>query len=561
MTLRRPAAHLPMGWRRSGDESHWETQSSKGESFLSVNWRAPRPRSAIEGRQLDGWLGQLHRMQGDSHQAPIFCDQEPSNRRPYRTPSFSGVSSSCGSMKGSLTGSRESLQSEFIAQRRGSLERVHISQTPKKEQSQRSYVVPVKTGWLPIQRVMKVEDSQGHRQIVSPHSAAQVKLKQPITPTFLKSRGSVSLYKDDQAEKSQRKTWQTPDRSSPVIKQVADNETQKPGIWQAIRRGWNINRLSGTRSSQRSTVIPSEPRLEVPANRKVSDKEPQHSPLRTAVYGRPESVQRVFCGASDPHREETRVEERPLRSPAPPPFEPYRRHSLQPSEIQTSSTTTTLVPRNKVGFSSITISSRKVGRSASLNTSDRTSGQTANSLNVEAMGPRKATIVKVTEQRTTVKPMPVVHQRKPAIIKVTEHKESYSPGTGYTMGNISPCGNETEPVKSCEPAPSEVLEQEPKRPVIRKWSLGFQETLPQPQNKNQQEAIPIRWSSTPCLTLIQKPDPHQSPEEVLALNAAAIIANIKLQRQLSQKKTLPCNSKQESSTSPKGNTGIITPQM
>lgn len=32
-------------------------------------------------------------------------------------------------------------------------------------------------------------------------------------------------------------------------------------------------------------------------------------------------------------------------------------------------------------------------------------------------------------------------------------------------------------------------------------------------------------------------DPHQTPAEVLALNAAAIIANIKLQTQLSKKKT------------------------
>lgn len=52
------------------------------------------------------------------------------------------------------------------------------------------------------------------------------------------------------------------------------------------------------------------------------------------------------------------------------------------------------------------------------------------------------------------------------------------------------------------------------------------------------------------------PDPHsnQSAEEVLALNAAAIIANIKLQRQLSKKKT-PHVSSEESSAPAQGNAG------
>lgn len=45
---------------------------------------------------------------------------------------------------------------------------------------------------------------------------------------------------------------------------------------------------------------------------------------------------------------------------------------------------------------------------------------------------------------------------------------------------------------------------------------------------------------------------------MLALNAAAIIANIKLQRQLSKKKTPNVTSEKDSTASPQGNTGIIT---
>lgn len=57
---------------------------------------------------------------------------------------------------------------------------------------------------------------------------------------------------------------------------------------------------------------------------------------------------------------------------------------------------------------------------------------------------------------------------------------------------------------------------------------------------------------------VSGPHSNQSAEEVLALNAAAIIANIKLQRQLSKKKTSNGNSEKDTTASPQGNTGIIT---
>ncbi|XP_019721346.1 (E2-independent) E3 ubiquitin-conjugating enzyme FATS isoform X2 [Hippocampus comes] len=467
------------------------------------------------------------------------------------------------------------------------------SKTPKKEQSQLSDVAPVKSGWLPIQgRVMKEEDSQDRRKNASPHSAAQVKLKQPITPTFQKSRGAVSLHQGGQAERSQRGTWRTPDRSSPVIKQVlgkqscAANEQGRTGIWKALRRGWNSNRVSGTRSGQPPTEILSDPRQVSPLVRKTRVEDPPRSPVRTLVeYGRPDSVQHGYCSSPDSHRKPTRAEEPPICCPlttsprykvpdpsrgasgAPSATQPYRRHSLQPQHIQTTSTPATLIPRTKVGFSSITISSRKVSRSASLTASDRP--QTANPQPADPMDQRKATIVKVTEQRTTVSSVPVVLRRKPTIIKVIEHKESYSPGTpsrnsfgadrkeNETWRQLeSPTRVEagrTSPVQNGESTPAEFAAQEPKGPAVRKWSLGLpQETFQETPKKDHREAFAARWSSTPCLTLIQTPDPHQSPEEVLALNAAAIIANIKLQRQLSKKKPAPCDLEGDPAASPQG---------
>lgn len=57
---------------------------------------------------------------------------------------------------------------------------------------------------------------------------------------------------------------------------------------------------------------------------------------------------------------------------------------------------------------------------------------------------------------------------------------------------------------------------------------------------------------------ISDPHSHQSPEEVVALNAAAIIANIKLQSQLSKNKSPNGKSERDPTASPQGNTGIIT---
>jgi len=65
------------------------------------------------------------------------------------------------------------------------------------------------------------------------------------------------------------------------------------------------------------------------------------------------------------------------------------------------------------------------------------------------------------------------------------------------------------------------------------------------------------FSFTSKPSCLSDPNLDLSEEEVLALNAAAIIANIKLQRQVSKKKTPNSRSEKDSAASPHGNTGII----
>lgn len=756
MTLRRPAAHLRRApsWRRSGDESYWESLISEGEVLPRVTRppRAPRPQSAIEGGQLDSWLEHLQRMQNDLLAAPVHdqvpafndqttsmpgLDKQPSGRawRQQGIPSFSRGSSSCGSPSfcESSLGSQESLQTGIFSppDRRGSWERAHIMQTPRKEQAQLSYLAPVKIGWLPIQRkVMMVADAANQNQFLD-HSAGQVKLKQPITPTFQKSQATASRHQDREVERSHTspstlgvRTWQPPDQGSLITKQVpekrgsAANEVDRSVGWQALRRGWNVNRLSslpgGSQSNELPTGTGSDSYRKSPLMKTTSVEPHKHAPLHQTASAEPcrSHILPQGTNSTETYKSHTPLHRTSSLQPVRPTAPLCRTNSSsQPSHIQTSSAVTTLIPQSKAGFSSITISSKKVSRSASLPVTDiptynhsatKSRESPSPPLAHQSMDPnsrqvtvqRKATIVKVTEQRMMSSPNlskkragtppsshaldTVVHRRKATIIKVTEHRESYSPakvGSGarhpeyrhsYTEGvykenSMWSPGNHSEhnamssyhhldsterpysavapntstsdseknggtlhtstlrlivsnpPAIAAAPTHSEFppravgqRSERPNRPLscygnvfghtepskesvtqnaARKWSFELpQETNINPvnlrggfirpgiavndagqlvadslkPNRGEKERLPedaVRRSS-PSPTLIKAPDPHshQSPEELLALNAAAIIANIKLQRQLSKKKTPNGTSEKDSDASPQGNT-------
>ncbi|CAB1416664.1 unnamed protein product [Pleuronectes platessa] len=746
MSLRRPAAHQRRapGWRKSGDESCWESLISEGEHLPRVSHppcTRRRPQSAIEGRQLDGWLEHLQMMQSDPLRAPVHdhvpvfnarttsmatLDREPAGRtwRPRGIPSYSRASSSCGSPSWceSSLGSQESLRTGVFpsSERRGSCERVHIMQAPRKEQAQLSCVAPVKIGWLPIQRrVMMVADAcQNQNQLLDP-AAGQVKLKQSITPTFQKNRtspkvqdGEVEGTHADTSPSGAKTSQQTADQGSPVTRQVPEkqscppNEGCRPLGWKALRRGWNTVRASAFPGHSRSIELPSgtssDPNGKSPPMKTTSVQPLKYSPLHRTTSTEPSRPQTLTQGTNGaetykPHTSSYRTNSvQPIRATAP---LLRSNSSSQPAHIQTSSAVTTLIPQNKAGFSSITISSRKVSRSNSLPSSSRSYLCGSPPPTLQPMDPnsrhftvqRKATIVKVTEQRVMSIPAPstksvdmppasqgldtVVQRRKATIIKVTEHRESYSPAKvgsaarlpgyrhsytegGYQdsntwdQGNLSgpsyrhmdstkkpnlsltpnPATSDLErnggslhrstlslfvssPPAIASPAPSEISPKaagqrsgrphrprscygnvfghtEPSRenvtqPPARKLSFGLpQETGTNPVNHNSRFISPglaareagqlvahtltpkrseeervaapeaAARRASPCLTLIQAPDPNsdQSPQEVLALNAAAVIANIKLQRQLSKKKTPNGNPAKDSTSTLQGNT-------
>lgn len=189
MTLRRPAAHLRRapGWRRSVDQSYWDGLLAEKEDLAVVPRpnRPSRPRSAIEGGQLDHWLEHLQRLQKDLLRDPGQEQRGGSGSWRFSAgiPPSSRDSSSYGDV--SSPGSQESLQSAPLSplspERRGSWDRARIMHTPVKERAQLCSLPPVKIGWLPIQRRVTVggtpKPSQGQE-----HPAGQV--QQVINTNF-----------------------------------------------------------------------------------------------------------------------------------------------------------------------------------------------------------------------------------------------------------------------------------------------------------------------------------------------------------------------------------------
>ncbi|XP_034049792.1 (E2-independent) E3 ubiquitin-conjugating enzyme FATS [Thalassophryne amazonica] len=486
MTLRQPAVHLrrAQSWRRSGDDSCWERLISKDED-LTCAVRLPhisRPLSTTEGGRLDDWVQELHQMQSNHLRSPVPGQVQPLSDRTASMPSldkdqlgtwrqcksqcFSRGSTPCGTLNlcEGTVGSQESLQVGITApaQRRGSWERVHIMQTPQKEQTKLSYLDPVKVGWLPVQSVLMMAADDCNQSHLS-QSCHQVKLKQPITPTFTKNPATTNKFQDVEVERSHTspsalgvRSWQGPDRGSPIIKQVPEKQSatakngNRPISLQALRRGWNINRFSALPGDSQSNDLPTGTSSNLSENAplgKTTGFESNNFPMHQTTSAESSSAHILL-------QRTTGIQ--PLRATV----------NSQPIS-QTTSSVTMIVPQNKAGFSSITISSRKVTRSTSLpdfespicsnstpmrkSPSPPRSPQSMDPNSRQISAQKKATIVKVTEQKMTrstsskvkdtVQPTSHaldtgVHRRNAAIIKVTEHRKHYSsPKTGSNSGH------------------------------------------------------------------------------------------------------------------------------
>lgn len=231
------------------------------------------------------------------------------------------------------------------------------------------------------------------------------------------------------------------------------NVVSRSVSWQALRRGWNTNRGSAVPGGSQASQLPTGTNRKFPLMTTNSPQPDECAPRGTTSahpwksHSQPQGTDSTGTyGPSTPSGVQL------VRATAP----AYGTGgSSEPSRAQTSSAVTTIIPQNKAGISSITISSRKVSRSESFSgTGTNKPSPSPQRARNQAMDPspgqftvqRKATIVKVTEQRVMSSPAPsrkgagappahqvvdtVVHRRKATIIKVTECRESYGGSKG-----------------------------------------------------------------------------------------------------------------------------------
>lgn len=227
------------------------------------------------------------------------------------------------------------------------------------------------------------------------------------------------------------------------------NVVSRSVSWQALRRGWNTNRGAAVPGGLQSTQLSTGTDKKFPLVKTNSPEPLERAPHTTSADYCKTHTQVQGTNTVGTHGASTQSSVQPVRATTPV-YRTTSSSSVDPSHTQASSTGTTIVPQNKAGFSSITISSRKVSRSGSFAGfhANKTSLSPSPAQN-QAMDPnssqftvqRKATIVKVTEQRVTSSPAQLseharitpahqvadtlVHRRKATIIKVTEHRESY----------------------------------------------------------------------------------------------------------------------------------------
>lgn len=243
-------------------------------------------------------------------------------------------------------------------------------------------------------------------------------------------------------------TLQVPEKRSFLA-----NVVSRSVSWQALRRGWNTNRGSVVPGGSQASQLPTGTDRKFPLMTTNSLQPDECAPCGTTSADPCNSHSQLQgTNSAGTYRPSTPSGVQLVRATAP----AYRTgSSSEPLHTQTSSAVTTITPQNKASISSITISSRKVSRSESFSgTNTNKPPLSLQQARNQAMDPspgqftvqRKATIVKVTEQRVMSSPAPstdgarappahqvgdtVVHRRKATIIKVTERRESYGGSKG-----------------------------------------------------------------------------------------------------------------------------------
>lgn len=215
-------------WRRPGERGYYESPAAQ----VNEPPRGARPQSCIEGGRMDKWLQTLERLQ--------------SRRLQKQVPEFSDWTVSMPALPNEMMGSnplcldRSSLRrrnqtpsvcSSVCESTLSSMESVHIKPVPSAEKANFCALAPVRFGWLPIQRHVILTDVPNNRQ---DNSRCQQKLKSPITPVLLSSPAKHNRPRPidgepKRAEPAGFRYWRTAEKTTPVHQQTSGSVSSEGG--------------------------------------------------------------------------------------------------------------------------------------------------------------------------------------------------------------------------------------------------------------------------------------------------------------------------------------------
>lgn len=149
-------------WRRPGERGHYEGPAAQ----VNEPPRRARPQSCIEGGRMDKWLQTLERLQSQpfQKQMPQFADRTVST--PVLPNEMAGSSPLCPDFSSLCRRDQspsvcpsvcESLESHARSKT------VRIKPVSSAESAQFCALAPVRFGWLPIQRHVKLTDIYNNR--------------------------------------------------------------------------------------------------------------------------------------------------------------------------------------------------------------------------------------------------------------------------------------------------------------------------------------------------------------------------------------------------------------
>ncbi|KAJ8365519.1 hypothetical protein SKAU_G00143500 [Synaphobranchus kaupii] len=593
------------GWRRSGDESYWESLVSAVEVIPQV----PRPQSCIGGIGVEGWLQQLETAQGI---APACAKMPPLSDRTVSMPTLQGGAPfrhypgrGRDRAPHRPVGRNETppgSEEELLAPP-GQWETARFRSAPRAQPVRISTLASVKNGWLPLQKRAAVCDVTCHAPPPK-DSTCQDQHNPAITTQnpkcYIKKNGLEHTDAEEKDNSSKQANCMDPrtrrlsGQASPNIIQdsnLASLEGDSPLGRERWKKEWEARRTAffsdGIQSGDNDGVARAAPRIHSPLHRTVSAPVPSRTaapPAGVETLPTKPRFSSIMVSAKRIPRSQTSPSSSPTAkldeagSSAPPALV---NHAGKPDVV-----------RRRVSMIKVTDDGRN--RCADETRPGVVTRQFRRSY---AEGDEKEdAISRFWEQSRIVPAQPVEgqagyagaapHPRRPRSFSLAEPERGgekiyrstlslylCSPASSGTAGGgsgaprrpLSFAGafRHAEPGLGGPPAPAakQPSREPPEKantgcagdaacslntrpPSASQPGTGTSRPNSEPSKQDVGTCLGLglhpgqSWSQPSAAIKPQESDTHQSAEAILALNAAAIIANIKLQARISKMASL-----------------------